>query len=59
MNGILNYINPFHKPNAAQLRAELQEEYERLLIQSENTAAYHAKMAEFYREGIKRLRASK
>lgn len=32
------------------------EDYERLLVIQEAAAAYHFKMAEYYREGIQRLK---
>jgi hypothetical protein len=51
----LQQLNPFKKPSAAQLAQETLEDYERQLLIQEAAAAYHAKMAEFYREGINRL----
>lgn len=49
------FLNPFKKPAANEVLKEHLEEYKRQLITQEASAAYHAKMAEYYREGIKRL----
>jgi hypothetical protein len=48
-------FNPFQKPKANQIIEESLEEYERQLLTHEAAAAYHGKMAEYYREGITRL----
>ena len=52
----LDSINPFHKPAAMDLVKTNLEDYERLLVIQEAAAAYHFKMAEYYREGIQRLK---
>lgn len=49
------FFNPFRKPSAAQLKQEQLEEAERQLLTQESLAAYHQKMAEYYRESITRL----
>lgn len=51
----MNKLNPFRKPDAHELVKTNLEEYRRQLILQEAAAAYHAKMAEYYREGIVRL----
>ena len=52
----LDSINPFYKPAAMDLVKTNLEDYERLLVIQEAAAAYHFKMAEYYREGIQRLK---
>ena len=53
---MFNYFkNLFNKPTAKQMARETVEEYQRLLLATENQAAYNAKLAEYYREGISRL----
>ena len=47
--------NLFHKPQAQALVKETIEEYQRMLFTEENRAAYHAKLAEYYRESIGRM----
>lgn len=54
---IAAYFKTPAKPTAAEVRAANLAEYERLLITEEAAAAYHTKMAEYYREGITRLRS--
>jgi hypothetical protein len=48
-------LNPFRKPKAEELVKTNLEEYKRQLVVQEAAAAYHTKMAEYYREGIARL----
>jgi hypothetical protein len=48
-------LNPFRKPKAEEIVTTNLEEYKRQLVVQEDAAAYHAKMAEYYREGIARL----
>ena len=55
----LNLYNPFRKITADELRQQVINDYERELINAENTAAYSRKMAEFYQETLLRLRPSK
>ena len=50
-------FNPFRKPTARVIIQANLEEYERQLVNQEAAAAYHTKMAEYYREGIKRLQS--
>ena len=52
----LDSINPFRKLAAMDIVKTNLEDYERLLVIQEATAAYHFKMAEYYREGIQRLK---
>lgn len=52
----LSALNPFKKPLAIQLIGIQLEEYERGVVQQEDAAAYHTKMAQYYREGVVRLR---
>ena len=52
---MFKFQNPFKKPSAAILVKETIEEYQRMLIATENQAAYQAKLAEYYREGITRM----
>ena len=49
-------LNPFYKPPATDLMAKMVEDYERHLLDQENATAYHAKMAEYYRESLKRFK---
>ncbi len=49
-------FNPFTKPVATKMVEEHLEEYKRNLVLQEASAAYHTKMAEYYREGISRLK---
>ena len=51
-------MNPFMKPLASDLINKNLEEYARHLVLEEAAAAYHRKMAEYYREGIERLKAT-
>jgi hypothetical protein len=54
---LLAAINVFKPaPTAAQIIETKVKDYERHLIVAEEAAAYHAKMGEFYREGLTRLR---
>jgi len=46
----------FQKPDARKIAEDNLAEYQRQLLTSEAAAAYHAKMAEYYRESIQRLR---
>ena len=52
----LDSINPFYTPAAMDIVKTNLEDYERLLVIQEAAAAYHFKMAEYYREGIHRLK---
>jgi hypothetical protein len=52
---MLQKLNPFYTPRANELVTQSLVEYERKLVEQEAAAAYHAKMAEYYREGIDRL----
>jgi hypothetical protein len=58
MKSILSLIaSPFKPaPSANEIRERNLLEYERSLVNSEEAAAYHGKMAEYYREGIARLK---
>lgn len=53
------FKNLFNAPLARDLAAKRVLEYQRRLLEAESASAYHAKMAEYYREGIVRLRAVK
>lgn len=53
----IHMLNPFYKPQAIDLMAKMVEDYERHLLEQENAAAYHAKMVEYYRDSLKRLKA--
>lgn len=53
---VLNNWNPFRKPTALSILKETLDDYERQLLVREAEAAYHSKMAEYYREGIARLK---
>jgi len=48
-------LNPFKKPQANSIATDKVHEYSLAAIQHQESAAYHAKMAEYYREGIERL----
>lgn len=51
----IKMLNPFQQPVAQDIiRANLME-YERSLLQHEAATSYSQKMAEYYRDGIKRL----
>ena len=52
----LSILNPFHKPPAKVMAQQTLEDYERRLLESEAAASYHAKMVEYYRESIDRLK---
>ncbi|EKD22537.1 MAG: hypothetical protein ACD_85C00001G0009 [uncultured bacterium] len=52
----LDSINPFRKLAAMDIVKTNLEDYERLLVIQEAAAAYHFKMAEYYREGIQCLK---
>jgi len=49
-------LNPFKKPQANSVANGKVEEYNLLQLQHQESAAYHEKMAEYYREGIERLK---
>jgi len=55
MKNFFAYINPFRKPSANELIKDSLAEYARQLVEQEAAAAYHRKMAEFYKEGMARL----
>lgn len=52
---ILKFLNPFKQPEAKDMAEKSLLDYQRQLLNHEETAAYSTKMAEFYREGIARL----
>lgn len=53
---MIKYLQKFFvKPQAKDMAREEIEEYQRRLLVSQAQAAYHAKMAEYYQEGIARL----
>lgn len=56
MKKLNEFFNPFHKPTAEEVIRKNLEEYARQLVAQEAAAAYHRKLAEFYKEGIARLR---
>ena len=57
MKKLHEFFNPFHKPTAEEVIQKNLEEYARQLVVQEAAAAYHRKLAEFYKEGIVRLRS--
>ena len=50
------FFNLFRKPSALSIAQTNLEEYERQLLVQEASAAYHEKLAAYYREGITRLK---
>ena len=52
---MFNLTNPFKKPPAKVLAKETLEDYNHLYLVSQEAAEYHAKMAIFYQQGIKRM----
>lgn len=56
MKKLSKFFNPFHKLSAEDLIKSNLEHYARQLVAQEAAAAYHRKLAEFYKEGIARLR---
>lgn len=50
------FFNLFRKPSALSIAQTNLEEYERHLLVQEASAAYHEKLAAYYREGITRLK---
>jgi len=48
-------LNMFRKPLAENVATQSLAEYQRMLLLNEEQAAYHSKMADYYREGIERL----
>ena len=57
MKKLNEFFNPFRKPTAEEVIRNNLEEYARQLVAQEAAAAYHRKLAEFYKEGITRLRS--
>lgn len=49
--------NPFKKPPAKVFAKDTLEDYNHLYIVSQEAAAYHTKMADFYKQGITRMTA--
>jgi hypothetical protein len=47
--------NPFKKPPAKVFAKDTLEDYNHLYIVSQEASEYHAKMADFYKQGIKRM----
>ncbi len=47
----------FKKPQAQAIVKNSLADYERHLLEHEAAASYHAKMSEYYAEGIARLQA--
>ena len=56
MKKLNELFNPFRKPTAEEVIRQDLAEYSRQVIVQEAAAAYHRKLAEFYKEGITRLR---
>jgi hypothetical protein len=48
-------VNPFHTPTPQDIIRENLQDYGRSLLQHEAATSYSQKMAEYYRDGIKRL----
>ena len=47
----------FRKPQASELAHRALKEYEVHLLEQEAAASYHSKLVEYYKDGIKRLKA--
>lgn len=52
---MFNLTNPFKKQPAKVLAKDTLEDYSHLYITSQEAAEYHAKMAVFYQQGMKRM----
>ncbi len=52
---IQSILNSFRTPTATDIAKKELAEYQRLLLKAQADASYHAKMVEFYSEGIGRL----
>lgn len=52
----MHFLNPFRKPTAEELLKEQLQESKRQLVLQTNAAAYHAKMAEYHKESIQRIK---
>lgn len=52
---MFKFTNPFKKPPAKVFAQDTLEEYLHQHIVSKEASEYHAKMAEFYKQGIQRM----
>lgn len=57
LKAFLTSWNPFAKPLAHEIAKDSIEEFQRQYLTHLNSAAYHAKLAEYYREGITSMAA--
>lgn len=55
MLSFLKKLNIFIRPTAEELAVENIEEYRRQYLNHQASSEYHKKMAEYYKEGIKRM----
>lgn len=53
---IKSLLHLFQKPLAEEIVEHEIEEYQRQLLEHQASAAYHRKMAEYYGEGLERLK---
>lgn len=51
----MNFSKVFKKPSAKSLAQIDLEEAERQMLKHDSSAAYHSKMADYYRETVVRL----
>jgi hypothetical protein len=52
---MFKFLNPFKKPPVEVFAKDTLEDYSHLFIVSQEASEYHAKMADFYKQGIKRM----
>lgn len=57
ISNTISFLNPFRKPTVNDLIKSMLSEYELNFVLAESAADYNRKMAQYYKEGITRLKA--